>query len=193
MPDLLPPSVPVSQLGRAASQVGMSGLLGGTLFGRLALHPAVTEISDPRERGKVVNAAWSRYGVVNSLSLLAVVGGWLGARADEARDANLSPRERRLARAKDVLVGASAVSGLASMVAGIRFSRSAKDGGVPLADGDHVGPEATSAQARLKRRVDSFGRASLVSNLALVAADAVLSQENFRRPPARRMFSRLRR
>ncbi len=85
------------------------------------------------------------------------------------------------------------MSGLASMVAGIRFSRSAKDGGVPLADGDHVGPEATSAQARLKRRVDSFGRASLVSNLALVAADAVLSQENFRRTPARRMFSRLRR
>ncbi len=65
MPDLLPPSVPVSQLGRAASQIGMSGLLGGTLFGRLALHPAVTEMSDPRERGKVVNAAWSRYGVVN--------------------------------------------------------------------------------------------------------------------------------
>ncbi|CAA9472124.1 MAG: hypothetical protein AVDCRST_MAG38-1375 [uncultured Solirubrobacteraceae bacterium] len=193
MPDLLPPSIPASQIGRAASQVGMSGLLGGTLFGRLALHPAVTEISDSSERGKVINAAWSRYGAINSLSLLAVVGGWLGARADEARDANLSPRERRLARSKDVLVAACALNGLATMVEGIRFSKSAPEGAVPLADGDHVAPEATSAQARLKRRVDLLGRASLVTNLALVSVDAALSQENFRRPPARRMLSRLRR
>ena len=171
----------------------MAGLLGGTLFGRLALHPAVTAISDRSERGKVVNAAWSRYGIINSLSLAAVVGGWAGARADEARDANLSPRERRLARAKDVLVGTCAVTGLATMVEGIRFSRSAPVGAVPLADGDHVAPEATYAQARLKRRVDALGRASLLSNLALVATDAALSQENFRRPPARRLFSRLRR
>ena len=193
MPALLPPSVPVSQIGRAASHVGMAGLLGGTLFGRLALHPAVTEISDRRERGKVVNAAWRRYGAINSLSLLAVVGGWAGARADEARDANLSGRERRLARAKDVLVGTAAVTGLATMVAGIRFSKTAPDGGVPLSDGDHAAPEATREQARLKRRVNALGTASLLADLGLVAVDAVLAQENFRRPPARRLVSRLRR
>ena len=79
------------------------------------------------------------------------------------------------------------------MATGIRFARSAPEGGVPLTDGDHAAPEATSVQARRKRQVDAFGRASLVSNLALVAADAVLSQENFRRPPARRLLSRLRR
>ena len=45
------------------------------LFGRLALHPSVTEISDKRERGKLVNAAWRRYGVINSASLPALVGG----------------------------------------------------------------------------------------------------------------------
>ncbi len=193
MPDLLPPSVPVSQLGRAASQIGMAGLLGGTLFGRLALHPAVTEISDHRERGKVVNAAWRRYGVINSVSLVAVVGGWLGARADEARDANLSARERRLARAKDGLVAACTVTGLATMVEGIRFSRMAPGGGVPLSDGDHTAPGATDAQAVAKRRLNNLGRASLVADLGLVAVDAALSQENFRRPPARRLFSRLRR
>lgn len=193
MPDLLPPSVPVSQIGRAASHVGMAGLLGGTLFGRLALHPAVTEISDRRERGKVINAAWRRYGAINSLSLLAVVGGWVGARADEARDANLSGRERRLARAKDVLVGTATVTGLATMVEGIRFSKTAPDGGVPLSDGDHAAPEATYEQARMKRRVNALGTASLLADLGLVAVDAALAQENFRRPPARRMISRLRR
>ena len=105
MPSLLPPSLPVSQAGRAAHDLGLAGLLGGTLFGRLALHPAVTAISDPRERGEVVNAAWRRYGVVNALGLAALVGGWAGARAGEARDRELGARERRLARVKDALVG----------------------------------------------------------------------------------------
>ena len=53
----------------------------------------------------MVNAAWRCYGTVNSLSLLAVTAGWLGARAQEARPRNLSGPERRLAIGKDVLVG----------------------------------------------------------------------------------------
>ena len=86
------PPIPLSQVGRAAHDLGLAGLLGGNLFGRLALHPSVTEISDQEERGKVVNAAWKRYGTVNSLSLLAVVTGWAGARAAEARDHRLLAR-----------------------------------------------------------------------------------------------------
>src|SRR6478752_10270593 len=103
MASLPAPPVALSQVGRAAHDLGLAGLLGGTLFGRLALHPSVTAISDPRERGEVVNAAWRRYGVVNALSLAAVVVGWAGARAAEAADRNLTPAERRLARVKDGL------------------------------------------------------------------------------------------
>src|SRR5215213_10278082 len=113
MTSILPPPVPLSQVGRAAHDLGLAGLLGGNLFGRLALHPSVTEISDEAERGKVVNAAWRRYGAVNSLSLLAVVTGWAGARLNEARPGRLSQAERRLALAKDVLVGVVAATGLA--------------------------------------------------------------------------------
>jgi hypothetical protein len=54
------PPKTLSQVGRAAQDLGLAGLLGGTLFGRWALHPAVTSITDPRERGEVVNAAWRR-------------------------------------------------------------------------------------------------------------------------------------
>src|SRR4051794_36124257 len=82
-PTVPAPSVPLSKVGRAAHDIGLAGLLGGNLFGRLAMHPSVTEISDQAERGKVVNAAWRRYGIVNSLSLAAVVTGWLGARLRE--------------------------------------------------------------------------------------------------------------
>ena len=182
------PPVPLSQVGRAAHDIGLAGLLGGNLFGRLALHPSVTEISDKRERGKVVNTAWRRYGIVNSVSLAAVAAGWAGARAEEARPKHLSEAGRRLAVAKDVLVGVVAVSGLATAAQGIRFARQAPDGAVPLDDGDHAAAEATTAQRRAKRRLNALGLVSLAAEAGLVGVNAALGQQGFRRPPARRVL-----
>ena len=160
------------------------------MFGRLALHPSVTEISDPSERGKVVNAAWRRYGAINTLSLLAVGTGWLGARLNEAADGKLSADERRLARAKDVLVGVVAVTGLATAAEGMRFAKKAPGGAVPLTDGDHTAPEATDDARRAKARLNALGAASLVAEVGLVAVNAALNQQGFRRPPARRLVPR---
>src|SRR5215213_1915661 len=117
MPTLEAPNVPLSQIGRAAHDLGLAGLLGGQVYGRYALHPAVESVSDSRERGRVINRAWSRYGTVQGLSLLAVVSGWTGARAAEARPKRLSAAEKRLALAKDVLTGTSALTGLATAAA----------------------------------------------------------------------------
>jgi hypothetical protein len=180
------PPQTLSQVGRAAHDLGLAGLLGGTLFGRMALHPAVANISDPRERGEVVNAAWRRYGTVNSLGLAAVTLGWAGARAAEAADRNLTAQERRLARVKDGLVGAVFVCGVASGIEGMRFARSAPHGAVPLADGDHAAPEASEPSARLKRRLNALGAATLAAEAGLVAVNSALAQANFRRPPLRR-------
>ena len=154
--------------------------------GRLALHPSVTEISDKAERGKIVNATWRRYGIVNSLSLLAVVGGWIGARTKEAAPGQLSKPERRLAVAKDALVGIVAVTGGAAAAQGVRFSHQAPGGAVPLEDGDHVTAEATEKQRRAKRRLNVLGIASLAAELGLVGVNAALAQQGFRRPPRRR-------
>jgi hypothetical protein len=191
MPAIPVPSVPLSQAGRAAHDIGLAGLLGGNLFGRLALHPSVTAISDPAERGKLVNAAWRRYGTINTLSLLAVTSGWLGARANEAGDSRLSAPERRLARAKDVLVGVVAAAGLATATQGIRFARTAPGGAVPLEDGDHAAPSASAEARRAKRRLNALGAMSLAAEVGLVAVNAALNQQGFRRPPARRLVPRL--
>jgi hypothetical protein len=188
MPAISAPPVPLSQVGRAAHDIGLAGLLGGTLYGRLALHPSVTEISNEAERGKVVNAAWRRYGIVNSLSLVAVVGGWIGARVKEAAPGQLSKPERRLAVAKDALVGIVAVTGSATAAQGVRFSHKAPGGAVPLEDGDHVAAAASEEQRRAKRRVNVLGIASLAAELGLVGVNAALAQEGFRRPPRRRML-----
>src|SRR3954454_17699501 len=93
---------------RAAQQMGLASLLGGNLFGRVAMHPAVEGVCTPEDRGKVVNAAWRRYGTVNSLSLGAVLVGHF-----------LAERDGRLTPAKDVAVGAVAVTGIASATAGV--------------------------------------------------------------------------
>jgi hypothetical protein len=185
------PSVPLSQLGRAAHDLGLAGLLGGNLFGRLALHPSVTAISSESERGMVVNAAWRRYGTINTLSLLAVGSGWLGARANEAADRRLSADERRLARTKDVLVGVVAATGLASAVQGMRFASQAPRGAVPLRDGDHAAASAGDDVRRAKRRLYALGAASLAAEVSLVAVNAALNQRSFRRPAARRLVPRL--
>jgi hypothetical protein len=184
------PSDTVSSAGRAAQDAGIAALLGGHLYGRLAMHPSLGEVSDSSERGRVLNRAWRRYGWVNSLSLLAIVGGWAGARANEARPSDLSPRERSLARAKDVAVGAVVATGLATAVEGIRFSRQAPQGAVPLQDGDHPSSETPEPAARLKRRIAVLSTAGAVSELALVGVNAALGQANFRRPPARRLLRR---
>jgi hypothetical protein len=184
------PSDTVSSAGRAAHDAGLAALFGGNLYGRVALHPALSDVGDKGERGKVVNRAWRRYGWINSAGLLAVVAGWAGARANEARPSSLSARERVLANGKDAAVAAVAVTGVATAITGIRFSRTAPDGAVPLEDGNNPAAETPEKAARLKRRLNMLSTASAASELALLGINAALGQANFRRPPARRLLRR---
>src|SRR4051794_36548903 len=187
---LTPRSDTISVAGRAAHDVGLAALFGGNLFGRLAMHPALEGVCGPEERGQVVNAAWRRYGTVNSLSLAAIIVGWGGARSYEASDRFLSARERKLARAKDVAVGAVTVTGVASAIAGVRFGASAPDGAVPLEAGRKTADAPPRGPARPKPLLTGLGRASAAAELALLGLQAAIAQESFRRPPARRWLKR---
>lgn len=189
-PSFVPRSDAVSYAGRAVHDLGIAGLLGGQLFGRLALHPSVTAISDEAQRGAVVNAAWRRYGTINSLGLLAVCAGWIGARAGEARDDLLTPRERTLARLKDALVAATFVTGAASAVEGVRFGRMEPGGAVPLTDGDHASSAATEREAQAKRRLNLLGAAAIASEAGVVVVNAALAQAGHRRAPLKRRLRR---
>jgi hypothetical protein len=180
----------ISSAGRAAHDIGLGALIGGNLFARVAMHPSLTEIGNERERGKVLNRSWQRYGPVNLAALGAIVAGWAGARADEASPSMLSDRERDLAKAKDVAVAAVAVTGIASAVEGIRFARSQPNGAVPMEDGDHTSSGAPAKSRTRKRLVNVLGTAHLTSALALAGINAALGQANFRRPPARRLLRR---
>jgi hypothetical protein len=140
---------------RAAQDIGAALLFGGNLFGRRAMHPALEWVSSPEERGKVVNEAWRRYGVFNSLGLAGVVGGWALERSGP-----LGPR--------DVAVAAVALTGVASAIEGVRFGRSAPGGGVPLESGSEPSPAASEPAARSKRLLNALGQASALAELALI-------------------------
>src|SRR4051794_4433809 len=109
---------------RTAQDVGIALLLGGNVFGRRAMHPALEWVTSPSERGKVTNEAWRRYGLFNSIGLAGIVGGWAVERASDGA-----------APAKDAAVAAVVVTGLASAIEGVRLGRSAPGGAVPLQSG----------------------------------------------------------
>ena len=180
----------VSSAGRAAHDVGLAAMLGGNLFGRLAMNPALGRVCDPSERGEVVNAAWRRYGTVNSLGLAALLAGWYGARATETQPRYLTDRERSLAKAKDVTVGVVALTGVAAAVEGVRFARDCPDGAVPLTDGSTPSADTPPDAARRKRVLNALSAASIVSEVALWGINAAMAQANFRRPAKRRVLKR---
>src|SRR5947209_4146788 len=155
-------------IGHTAHQLGVAALLGGNLFGRFAMHPALASVSDQAERGAVVNRAWRRYGTVNSAALVAVVA---GSRVDGVR----SP-------ARDAAVAAVAVTGIAAAIEGVRFAGSVPGGAVPLTSGSEPAPETPPAAARLKRVLGVLGVLNLASDVALLVVDALAD----RGPPRRR-------
>lgn len=184
------PSDTLSAVGRAGHEVALGAMLGGNLFARFAMHPAVREVSDPRERGKLVNAAWGRYGFVNSLSLLTLAAAYAPARVGEARRDLLSKRESKIIRGKDVAMASVFAIGIAAAIEGLRFSKMEPGGAVPLEDGNTPAAGASDREARAKRVLNALGAAHLVATLGLAAADASLAQTSHRRPPLRRVLKR---
>jgi hypothetical protein len=173
-PRTLPLDFPeeLTNAARSAQDLALAAVIGGNLFGRVAMHPALTEVTDKTERGKVLNRAWRRYGAVNSLALGTLVAGWLPARLTDADARRGIPPERRLVLAKDVAMGAVLITGLASAAGGVGFSHQAPGGAVPMTSGHDPAPETPPRAARLKRAVNAAGAANLAAAVALLAVNS---------------------
>ena len=120
---------------RAAHDVGLAAWLGGAMFGKFAHNPSLANIASHTERGSVSNAAWNGYNAINAAGLGAAAIGWTAARLTETRPTNLSATERALSSAKDGLMAAAVLTGVASGVQGARLARQAPDGAVPVETG----------------------------------------------------------
>ncbi|MEJ7789625.1 MAG: hypothetical protein WKF29_07045 [Thermoleophilaceae bacterium] len=171
---------------RAAHDWGLASFLGGSMYGKFALNPAVRVIESKSDRGKVTNTAWNGYNVINAVSLAAVAGGWGAARLTEARPDRLSGRERDLAKAKDGFVISTLLTGIASGIQGARLAKQAPDGAVPVESGVTPAEETPKAAATIQRSLGMLGNLSILSGVGLVVTNAILAQTNYSRPPVRR-------
>jgi hypothetical protein len=176
----------LAEITRAAHDWGLASWLGGSMFGQFALNPAVSQISDRRERGKVVNAAWNGYNAINAISLGAVAAGWAAARLTESAPPRLTERERSLAKAKDALTATALISGFASGVQGGRLAKSAPEGAVPVERGLKPASDTPPEAARAQKSLRVFGSLSILSGVGLVIVNALMAQLAHSRPPLRR-------
>ena len=179
-----------AQSARAAYDWGLASWLGGSMYGQFALNPSVSRINDHRERGRVVNAAWNGYNVINALSLGSVALGWFASRLTETQPQRLSKRERTLAKAKDGLTLAALATGVASAVEGARLATVEPGGAVPIERGTKPAEETPKRAARIQRALGALGIANIASGVGLVVVNALLSQANYSRPPLRRALLR---
>jgi hypothetical protein len=158
----------LAQSARAAHDWGLASWLGGTMYGQFALNPAVAKIEDKRERGKVVNAAWTGYNLINALSLGSVAIGWFGSS----------------------LTVAALATGIGSAVAGARLARQAPEGAVPIERGTKPATETPAEAAKAQRTLFGLGLLNIASGVGLVIVNALLGQREHSRPPLRRSLLR---
>jgi uncharacterized membrane protein len=175
---------------RAAHDLGLAAWLGGSMFGKFALNPATKVVTEKRDRGKVTNAAWNGYNLINTLSLAAVTAGWLGARVTETNPARTGGREETLSKVKDGLVVASLVTGAANGIQGARLAKQAPEGAVPIESGTEPAVETPPEAARIQRSLGLLGNLNILFGISLVTVNALLAQINYSHPPKRRALLR---
>jgi len=120
---------------------------GGPVFAKAGLKKAVLQgVSSPKERGKVLEIAWSEYEKINVPAHLAFTATWLLERKALSRYFP-DKRTKRLVMVKDFLIGGALLTGVANRVAGEMMKRDFPDG-VPYPAEGEISPEKVEKAAR---------------------------------------------
>jgi hypothetical protein len=151
---------------------GLAAAVGGTLFGRAALEPALDNISNPSERDRVSTAAWRRFSWLNLAAHVAFAVPWFVGRSLRS-GREVSGVARALTRTKDILVGASLISGVATHVIGGRIKQRTEQGRGP----EQEGLEGGKSARKLERTVGALGMINLIVNAGILGITALLAME----------------
>ena len=161
-----------------AHNLGLASAIGGSLFGRIALDPALRRIREPRQRDDVNQDAWSRYGRVMLASHVAIAAPWIVGRAMRS-GREVSATARSLTRTKDVLVGVSLATVAASAILGKVMSRRQETKGVGPEEARHEGArdEGGRSQVAIDRALDVVDLVNLAANVGIGGVTTALSME----------------
>ena len=153
--------------------LGLATSFGGSLFGRYALHPAVRNIHDNKEKGEVVSSAWKTFSPVNTLSQLTFGLTWLAGRTF-LTGRSIDKSTRALVFVKDALVATSVVSGLACQATGYALSRSDQGEQPPIYSGNESAIETPAQSQVLQQTTRALGIVNLIATASVVGITAVL-------------------
>jgi hypothetical protein len=151
-----------------AHDVGLATALGGTLFGREALHPALREgIDDQLDRDRVADSAWRRFSWINLAAHGAMAATWFAGRTMlSGREVNR--KARPLTVAKDALITASLATGLASVVLGRILGKRVRN---------QITLEQREQVETLRRAVGATGLVNLAANIGILGITTALSMQ----------------
>lgn len=159
-----------------AHNLGIGASFGGQLFGKFALNPKLDVLSSEPDRGRILNAAWNRYNVVNVVSFGTAAATWFVGRAGISGE-SIDEDARSLVLVKDALFIAAALTGLASIISGLALARQAPDGAVPIESGTTPSSQTPEEASKLLRRVNMLGNVNLALIGGIGAVTTILSQK----------------
>lgn len=155
--------------------LGLATSIGGNLFGQGAFQPALAkDIDDERQRAQISDDAWSRYSWWNLAAHGVVAATWFSGRTV------LSGREatgtaRTLTRVKDVLIVASLVTGVSSVIIGKVLGAKAKRQ-------RDEGRDSDATVEGLRTAVKAVGAANIATNAVIGAVTTSLAMEGAKSP-----------
>jgi hypothetical protein len=160
--------------------LGVASAFGGQLFGKMALEPAVSAVSDRRQRGEVEDRAWRRFSGWNSAALLATAATWLvGRKLLSGKE--VSGVGRALTLVKDGLVGGAVGLGVANVVVGQALSKAQHQ--AEEASPGSLGQSAQESPARVRRlhtAANVLGSVQLGVAAGILALTSMLAMEGGR-------------
>jgi hypothetical protein len=164
----------------AAHEVGLATAIGGTLYGRAALEPALHDITDPEERDRVSADAWERFSWLNLAAHGVFAATWFVGRS-MLSGREVSDSARTLTTLKDGLVATGLLTGIGSIFLGRLLARRARRGEGP-AQARVAGATAQDGEASvaLHRVVGGLGIVNLIANIATLGVTTVLAMEGNR-------------
>jgi uncharacterized membrane protein len=154
----------------AVHNLSLAVAYGGSIYGRMALRRATIEsVSDPKQRGKLLSQAWTRFNRVNVPAHALFTATWLIERSAINHAPFASNRTRRLVAVKDLLVTGALISGVSNVIAGEMMKKEFPEG-VAITDNGNVSTE----QAQKAQKYLDYFRVMGPLNTALVGGSIIL-------------------
>jgi uncharacterized membrane protein len=156
---------------RALYDLGLGVWFGGSLFGILAMNPAVEVLDDPEERGKMVDEGWARFQPYGAAGLFtALVTHFIMRRRPPRKP---SSTYKTVALVKDALMLGACVSSVASLALG----EYAVDDYQPVESATEGTEETPDDVQKAQGGLSIASWAQLACGAGLIIAGAILASE----------------